>query len=100
VAYYFVLIFLTFKLTNVDASTQFHKDTFFFLFIFLSIKMPAAIKITVPKLSANTKPYANALKFSIAAQVTGAKLVETPGEALTFIVSNDISLTDANAALK
>ncbi|KAG2196831.1 hypothetical protein INT46_001748 [Mucor plumbeus] len=62
--------------------------------------MPAAIKITVPKLSANTKPYANALKFSIAAQVTGAKLVETPGEVLTFIVSNDISLTDANAALK
>ncbi|KAF1799189.1 tRNA synthetases class I (M)-domain-containing protein [Mucor lusitanicus] len=62
--------------------------------------MPAAIKITVPKLSANTKPYANALKLSIAAQVTGAKLVETPGDALTFVVLNDVSLTDANAALK
>ncbi len=62
--------------------------------------MPAAVKITLPKLSANTKPFANALKLSIAAQVKGAKLVETPGEAVTFVVSSDISLTDANAALK
>lgn len=62
--------------------------------------MVAAIKITLPKLSANTKPYANALKLSIAAQLTGSKLIETAGEAVTFIVSNEIILTDANAALK
>ncbi|CEP20143.1 hypothetical protein [Parasitella parasitica] len=62
--------------------------------------MSATIKITVPKLSANTKPYANALKFSIAAEVTGVKLLETPGEVLALCVSNDVSLTDANAALK
>lgn len=64
------------------------------------IKMPAAVKITLPKLSANTKPFANALKLSMAAQVTGAKLVETPGEVVTFVVSNEVALTDANAALK
>ncbi|KAI8356616.1 tRNA synthetases class I (M)-domain-containing protein [Choanephora cucurbitarum] len=62
--------------------------------------MPAAIKITLPKLAANTKPYANALKLSIAAKVTGAKLVETPGEAVTFIASDNLVLTDANASLK
>ncbi|KAI7902765.1 tRNA synthetases class I (M)-domain-containing protein [Cokeromyces recurvatus] len=61
--------------------------------------MPAAIKITLPKLAANTKPYANALKLSVAAKVTGAKLVETSGDAVTF-VSNNFTLTDANAALK
>lgn len=62
--------------------------------------MPAAVKITLPKLAANTKPFANALKLAMAAQVTGAKLVETAGEAVTFVVSNELSLTDANAALK
>jgi methionyl-tRNA synthetase len=62
--------------------------------------MPATVKITLPKLSANTKPFANALKLSMAAQVTGAKLVETAGEAVTCVVSNDVALTDANAALK
>ncbi|GAA5799766.1 hypothetical protein HPULCUR_005184 [Helicostylum pulchrum] len=62
--------------------------------------MPAAVKITLPKLSANTKPFANALKLSMAAQVTGSKLVETAGEAVTLVVSNDLALTDANAALK
>lgn len=36
----------------------------------------------------------------MAAQVTGAKLVETPGEAVTYIASNDVALTDVNAALK
>lgn len=61
--------------------------------------MPAAVKITVPKLAANTKPYANALKLSVAAQVTGSKLVETPGEVLAF-TANNVTLTDANAALK
>lgn len=62
--------------------------------------MPAALKITLPKLAANTKPYANALKLSIAAQVTGSKLIETPGEVVGFIVSDNVTLTDANAALK
>lgn len=62
--------------------------------------MPAAVKITLPKLSANTKPFANALKLSMAAQVTGSKLVETVGDAVTLVVSNDLALTDANAALK
>ncbi|KAI9478725.1 MAG: tRNA synthetases class I (M)-domain-containing protein [Benjaminiella poitrasii] len=62
--------------------------------------MPAAIKITLPKLAANTKPYSNALKLSVAAKVTGAKLVEAPGDAVTFVLNNDIALTDANAALK
>ncbi|KAI8968167.1 tRNA synthetases class I (M)-domain-containing protein [Mycotypha africana] len=61
--------------------------------------MPAPLKITLPKLAANTKPYANALKLSIAAKLTGAKLVEVPGETVSFSLNNDISLVDANAAL-
>ncbi|KAI8083893.1 tRNA synthetases class I (M)-domain-containing protein [Thamnidium elegans] len=61
--------------------------------------MPAAVKITLPKLSANTKPFANALKLSMAAQVTGSKLVDTAGEAVTLVVSSNLALTDANAAL-
>ncbi|RCH90264.1 hypothetical protein CU098_011021, partial [Rhizopus stolonifer] len=54
--------------------------------------MPAAIKITLPKLAANTKPYANALKLSIAAQVTGAKLIQSTGEAVSFVVSDSLAL--------
>jgi hypothetical protein len=85
-------------ISTLDIQT--HTFLFVSLSFFFITKMPAAVKVTLPKLAANTKPFANALKLSIAAQVTGAKLVETPGEVVAFVVSNELTLTDANAALK
>jgi methionyl-tRNA synthetase len=59
-----------------------------------------SVNITLPKLFSNTKPYANALKLSIAASVKGSKVAETAGDAVALVASPEVSLTDANAAVK
>ncbi|KAI8887977.1 methionyl-tRNA synthetase [Backusella circina FSU 941] len=59
-----------------------------------------SVNITLPKLFSNTKPYANALKLSIAASVNGSKVVETAGDVVALVASPEVSLTDANAAVK
>lgn len=58
------------------------------------------VSITLPKLAPNTKPFANALKVTIASQVKGIKATEVPGDLVSLVVSNEVSLTDANAAVK
>ncbi|RCH95938.1 hypothetical protein CU097_007600 [Rhizopus azygosporus] len=58
------------------------------------------LNLTLPKLAPNTKPFANALKIHIAAKVKDIKLNEVPGEHVSLVLSDEISLTDANAAVK
>ncbi|ORE14650.1 methionyl-tRNA synthetase [Rhizopus microsporus] len=57
------------------------------------------LNLTLPKLAPNTKPFANALKIHIAAKVKDIKLNEVPGEHVSLVLSDEISLTDANAAV-
>ncbi|CEG82275.1 Putative Methionine-tRNA ligase (EC:6.1.) [Rhizopus microsporus] len=58
------------------------------------------LNLTLPKLAPNTKPFANALKIHIAAKVKDIKLNEVPGEHVSLVLSDEISLTDANAVVK
>ncbi|ORE02919.1 methionyl-tRNA synthetase [Rhizopus microsporus var. microsporus] len=57
------------------------------------------LNLTLPKLAPNTKPFANALKIHIAAKVKDIKLNEVPGEHVSLVLSDEISLTDANAVV-
>ncbi|KAI9023485.1 tRNA synthetases class I (M)-domain-containing protein [Phycomyces nitens] len=61
--------------------------------------MVAAVKITLPKLTPSTKPFANAIKLVLAANVAGAKLNQATGDAVELVLA-DKSLTDANLAVK
>ena len=60
--------------------------------------MPA--KFTLPKLTPQTKPFASALKLSLAVLVAKAKIAQVAGDAVALELANGVILTDANVAVK
>lgn len=58
------------------------------------------LKVVLPKLTPQTKPFANALKVILATLVAGVKFQQIPGDAVTVETNNGTTLTDANVAVK